>query len=314
MKTRMLRRNPDVGQSIAYTVLGGAVLYGIYEWWKGTQLPPLTPGQWGAADQELGRTSFSVTVRETQAGDWRDADKSLGSVSFAISIRAAQVGDWRDADKELGEAEFIAVIKIAQVGDWQYADEELGEAVFSVNIRAVGGKFSMPSQMQFTTGPVQPDGSATFSFQCLITNNGIGQDTRILNWEDNVGLVKDWRRLTLNPGQTFTWEFAGSINFSTFFSQFGRQEWVITLTGDWEENNISVGRIDTTTLTPALPKFAVGNDIVEKNRGPLSTVYRIMAIDYQNMTYTMAQWWQGALQNELSGYSIVVVDANYELY
>lgn len=84
-----------------------------------------TPEIWFAANEELGRQSFSVAVVDV---GWRGANIEIGREDFSVAI--ADVG-WRAANIEIGTGNFGVVI--VDTG-WRAANIELGTQSFSVNI------------------------------------------------------------------------------------------------------------------------------------------------------------------------------------
>ena len=131
-----LIRNPDTGKTIAIGAIVGAVGYGIYSWLKGKGIVPPKEGEWSAANMELARRDFQVTITTPVTGDWRPANTILGDKDFSVTITAPTAGDWREANKILDTEPFSVVITAPIIGDWRPADTVLDRKDFSVAVKA----------------------------------------------------------------------------------------------------------------------------------------------------------------------------------
>ena len=103
-------------------------------------------------------------------------------------------------------------------------------------------KFYMPSRMEV----IVTDGSIldmywNCEFSCQITNKGTGIGTHTIIWYDNVGVRYETAVITLNPGQSYLWKISQWVRFDLLPRDYGVYAYIITLEGDWEGNNISIG-------------------------------------------------------------------------
>ncbi len=288
MKTRTLRRNPDTGQTIAWSVVVGSVALGVYYWWKQKQEGAIS--SWTKVYDFGG---FTLKKSVTNIAGWTRVYEFSG-----FKLVSAGVAGWT---KVYDFGSFVLRKSATAIVGWTRV-YEFGS--ITLRIPAVD-KFSVSSQMEVIVGQSYMDGSVSFSFRCPVTNNGNAQGTHILSWVDNVGLVNDWRQFTLTSGQVFNWEFNGFIDLSTFFSRFGRQEWVITLTGDWVGNNISVGRIDTTTVSPGIALKAGMNQVVYTGQRQNAKTAFQSIINYITIVYYYinGEWKQ--MTGDFSGYDLI---------
>ncbi|MFA5154456.1 MAG: hypothetical protein WC554_18065 [Clostridia bacterium] len=58
-------------------------------------------------------------------------------------------------------------------------------------------------------------------------------------------------------------------------------------------------------------KFNVGDHITGRDLSPTNVVYVVTKV--YDTTYTLGQWFQNEIINEVPGYSIAIIDTNYVL-
>lgn len=97
-------------------------------------------------------------------------------------------------------------------------------------------RFFMPPEMEVRV----TDGTIlgmywTCEFSVLITNQGDAPGTHTINWWDNAGVISGSRKITLQPGESYTWHLSQWVDFRRIST------YIMNLSGDWEQDNFSQG-------------------------------------------------------------------------